>query len=182
MLAGTLGQVAAAPRPAARLALLDGRPAGQVSMAIRTDNQHTRRDPFVHNASGRHQAFCASTGRTQTDGLRRDVDPRRRCWARAGGSGQDVHRGDGRLHPLGRTGSRRGRDGQAGHAHARQRDRIVPPHQGRAQGPGHDARRHRLPQRQRLSPPGTRPLCLRPPVQGLQGRAHLLFAERRSTW
>ena len=49
----------------------------------------------------------------------------------------------------------------------RQRDRIVPADQGCAQGPDHHPRRHRIPQRQRLPPPGAGPLRLRPPVQDL---------------
>ena len=84
--------------------------------------------------------------------------------------------------PLGRAGSRRRRDGQAGHADPRQRDRIVPPHQGRAQGPDHHPRRDRISQRQRLSPPGPRPLCLHPSVQDLPRRADLFLATRPSTW
>ena len=66
----------------------------------------------------------------------------------------------------------------AGHAAPRRVLESIRRQQGRPQGADHHAGRHGLPQRQRRSAQGARPLRLRAPVQELRGRAHALQGHR----
>ena len=79
---------------------------------------------------------------------------------------------------LGRAGGGRRRDGDGRNAAARGDARLGQAQQGRAQGPDHDADRHRLPLGERGSPPRARALRVPPPVQDLRGRA-LALRQRR---
>ena len=113
------------------------------------------------------------------DGAPRHPHSRRRHRARADRGDAPRARGDRRRVRLGRARGRRRRDGDGGHAAARRDARLDPRQQGRAQGPDHDADRHRLPLGQRRAAARARPLRLPAAVQDLPGRALALRGRRR---
>ena len=111
-------------------------------------------------------------------GIQRHADPGRRHGSRARRGDAPGARGHRRRVRVGRPARRRRCRGAAGDAAARRRAGLDPPHEGRDQGPDHDARRHRLPHGQRGDAQGARPLRAGAPVQELRRRALALRGRR----
>ncbi len=97
------------------------------------------------------------SARVRRRGPPRDPHPRRRHGARADRGDAPRARGDGRRVRVGPARGRRGRDGANRRQSASAGDaRVDPRERGRAQGPDHDADRHRLPLGERRAPPRAR--------------------------
>ena len=90
-------------------------------------------------------------------------DPRRRHRSGAGGGDDPRPRCDRHRLRMGVGRRRRGRDRAVRDAAPGPRPRVGPPQPRRAQGPDHDPGRWRIPERQRVAPPGARPVRQRAP-------------------
>ena len=115
----------------------------------------------------------------RADGPSRHPHSRRRDRAGADRGDATRPRGDGRRVRVGRPAGGRRRDGGGGNAAPRRDARVGQGERRRAQGPDHDADRHRLPLRQRRAAPRARALRLPAPVQDVSGRPLALRGRRR---